>query len=254
MSCIRIAMWSGPRTISTAMLRAWENRSDTMVWDEPLYPLWLEATGATHPGREQILKASVHDLDGEDLNRRLASVPPGVSIFYQKHMAHHALSSFSRAWMEGARHAFLIRDPERLLASLAAKLPDAGLDETGLPQQVELLRYLDEQGHPPPPVIDSDDVLNDPRGMLRALCAALDVPFEERMLAWPSGPRDTDGVWADWWYDSVRASTCFVRPDRAPQPVPSLQAAVLPRCRELYDELAAMRLRPVEGDCHATGT
>ncbi|MBT5657533.1 MAG: hypothetical protein HOI89_07105, partial [Phycisphaerae bacterium] len=111
-----------------------------------------------------------------------------------------------------------------------------------------------EQGHPPPPVIDSDDVLNDPRGMLRALCVALDVPFEERMLAWPAGPRDTDGVWADWWYDSVRASTNFVRPDRAPQPVPSLQAAVLPRCRELYDELAAMRLRPLEGDCHATGT
>lgn len=234
------------------MLRSWENRSDTVVWDEPLYPLWLRASGAPHPGRRHVLAACADDLDEAVVHRRLAHSPPGAALFYQKHMAHHLLPNFPRAWMDTTRHAFLIRDPERMLASLAAKFPDAGLDDTGLPQQVELLHDLDDRGHPPPPVIDSDDVLNDPRGMMQALCASLSVPFSERMLAWPAGPRDTDGAWADWWYESVRTSTGFTRPDGVLKPVPPRQAAVLPRCRELYEELAAMRLRPLEGDFSAS--
>jgi hypothetical protein len=239
---IRIAMWSGPRNISTALMRAWENRSDCQVWDEPLYPWWLWRTGAAHPGRATVLRAHADDLDLQQLVPKLSKcVSP---IMYHKHMAHHLLPEVPRCWMEGARHAFLIRDPARVLASLAAKYPEAGIDDTGLPQQVELLRWLHEHGHPTPPVVDSDDVLASPRPMLKSLCAALGVPFEEAMLSWPAGPRLSDGAWAKWWYERVHKTTGFGPSSSGEPEVPSLQLEYLPACQELYDELASLRLRP----------
>lgn len=239
---IRIAMWSGPRNISTALLRAWENRCDCRVWDEPLYPWWLSRTGTPHPGRSHVLKSHANDLDLKRLVVKLAE--PSSSIMYHKHMAHHLLPEVPRCWMEGARHAFLIRDPARVLASLAAKYPDAGIDDTGLPQQVELLRWLAERGHPAPPVIDSDDVLASPGPMLKSLCRALGVPFDEAMLSWPSGARHSDGAWATWWYDRVYKTTGFDPPSSGEPDVPTRQRKYLPACQDLYDELAAMRLQP----------
>ena len=239
---IRIAMWSGPRTISTAMMRAWENRKDCEVWDEPLYPWWLAATGTEHPGRGHVLAAHDCDLDPASLASRLASAD-GDLMSYQKHMTHHLLPEFPREWMEGARHAFLIRRPDRVLASLAKRLPSATTQDTGLPQQVELLHWLDAHGHAPPPVIDSDDVLGAPSPMLESLCQSLGVPFDPAMLEWPAGGRDSDGAWADWWYDSVRASTGFGPPREEMVDVPPAQRDSLAECQQLYDLLAEDRIR-----------
>jgi Sulfotransferase domain len=197
-------MWSGPRTVSTALMRAWENRPDTVVVDEPLYAFYLAATGLDHPGREQVIASQ--PTDWRVVLRELAHdpLPPGVTVQYQKHMTHHLLPSVDRAALAPLRHAFLIRDPRWLLASYARVRAAPTLDDLGLRQQVEI---FEEFGGP---VIDSADLLAAPEAALRALCAALSVPFSAAMLSWPPGPRDSDGVWAPYWYDSVRHSTGFV--------------------------------------------
>lgn len=242
---IRIAMWSGPRTISTAMMRAWENRTDTAVWDEPLYPLWLSRNDLDHPGRAHVLKAQAADLDAAALCARLGGdAPGGEAIFYQKHMAHHLMDDLDLTWLQTARHAFLLRRPDRMLASLARKYPAAGIADTGLPQQMSLLHRLDAMGLPSPPVIDSDAVLAAPGQMLRALCRALEVPFDDAMCQWPSGPRDSDGSWASWWYESVNASTGWGPPRTDNPDLPPAQLAILPECRALYAELAELSIAP----------
>ena len=204
----RIAMWSGPRNLSTALMRAWGSRADTAVVDEPLYAAYLAATGADHPVRDAVIASQPTDW------RRVADaltgpVTGGRAISYQKHMAHHLLPGVGRAWLRSLRHAFLIREPAGMLASLARVTPEAAPADTGLPQQAELFEQTaDRLGHAPP-VVDASDVLCDPAGTLAALCAALGVPYDPAMLAWAPGPRPEDGVWAPHWYAAVRASTGF---------------------------------------------
>jgi len=238
---VRIAMWSGPRNISTAMMRAFENRPDCEVWDEPFYAAWLTLTGIDHPMREEICAAD--EKDWRKVARRAAAPAPGGSrIFYQKHMTHHMVPEIGRDWMGACRHAFLIRHPARVLASYAKKRANPTLADIGFAEQAELFEVASELSGRRPPVVDADDLLADPPAMLKALCAALDIPFTQRMLAWPAGRRDSDGVWAEHWYDAVWRSTGF----QPAQPAPVLsdpdlrevEAAALP----LYERLAAERL------------
>jgi hypothetical protein len=233
---VRIAMWSGPRTVSTALMRAWENRPDTVVADEPLYAFYLDRTGIDHPGRDAVIASQPTDwrvalarLTGDPL-------PPGVSIGYAKHMTHHLLPEVDRAALAPLRHAHLIRDPRELVASYARVRAEPTLEDLGLPQQAEIFERFGG------PVVDSRDLLDDPEGILRALCRARVVPFDERMLSWPAGPRDSDGVWAPYWYDSVRASTGFAayRP-----PAESLPAGLEPlaeRCMPYFERLHKYRI------------
>lgn len=232
----RIAMWSGPRTISTALMRAWENRRDTVVVDEPLYAFYLSHTTVDHPGRDEIIASQptdwrtvLHRLTGEPL-------PAGRTIFYQKHMTHHLLPSVDRARLRPLRHAFLIRSPRELLASYARVRAAPTLEDLGMRQQVEIFRAFGG------PVVDARDILERPEPVLRALCAALDVPFDEAMLSWPPGPRETDGVWAPYWYASVWRSTGF-GPYRPPSgPLAPHLVPLLEECQPCYDELAAHRI------------
>ena len=242
-SPVRVAMWSGPRTVSTALMRAWGARPDTAVVDEPLYAVYLEATGLDHPGREAILNAQ--PTDWQTVTDELTGpVPGGRSVWYQKHMAHHLLPHVGRAWLDAAsfRHAFLLRDPAALLVSLDRVTPDPRLDDTGLPQQEELYDRIAQRDGAAPPVVDSADILADPEGVLRALCVALGVPFDPAMLSWAPGPRDTDGVWAAHWYGSVGASTGFDAPRPSVPVVPDRLRPVLDACRPIYERLAAERL------------
>lgn len=240
----RIAMWSGPRNISTAMLRSWGNRPDTSVVDEPLYAHYLAETRAAHPGRDEVLRA--HETDWRKVVATLTGpVPGGRSVWYQKHMTHHLLPSVGRDWLDGVEHAFLIRDPAAMLASLAAKLDTFDLDATGLPQQVELFEWACRASGRIAPVVDAEDVLRDPRGTLGLLCERLELPFDEAMLSWPAGPRTTDGVWARHWYQAVELSTGF-KPFAARRPeVPPAARPLLDACRALYDRLRPHRLAPV---------
>ena len=240
---MRLAMWSGPRNVSTAFMRSWENRTDTRVVDEPFYAHYLEVTGLDHPGRDEILAHRETDWR-RVVEALLEPLPPGVEILYQKQMSHHLLPHMGREWLASMTHAFLIRDPAPMLASLEEKLGRFDLDATGLPQQVEIFDDVVRRTGRVPPVVDAADLLAGPEAVLRALCNALDVPFTPRMLSWPAGPRASDGIWARHWYERVERSTGF-EPAAATE-VPDLQgrlAELEGRCRPLYEKLRAHRLR-----------
>lgn len=234
-------MWSGPRNISTAMMRSWGNRPDTAVCDEPLYAHYLQQTGKRHPGRDAVLAR--HECDWRAVARTLTGpIPDGKRIFYQKHMTHHLLPGIERDWLDRLTHCFLIRDPAAMIASLASKLESPTLEETGLPQQAELFDRVRLRGGIPP-VVDSGDVLRDPRGTLERLCTALGIPFSDAMLRWPAGRRETDGVWAPHWYESVEASTGFAPFVERTVELPRALMPLLDACRLYYDRLAPHALR-----------
>jgi hypothetical protein len=236
-----IAMWSGPRNISTAMLRSWGSRADTFVCDEPLYAHYLRETGIDHPGRDEVLASQENDWQ-KVVGWLTGEIPRGRTIFYQKHMAHHLLPDIGREWLSRVTNALLIRDPGEMLSSLLRVTPAAGVLDTGLPQQCEIFEFLQSDGQTAPPVIDARDVLENPRGMLEALCAALEVPFDPAMIAWEIGPRDTDGVWAKYWYAAVKASTGFGHYQKKKFEIPEKKRAVLDECQSYYDRLYERRL------------
>jgi hypothetical protein len=199
-------MWSGPRNISTAMMRAWENRGDCTVSDEPLYAAYLAKTGIDHPMREEVIAAG--DTDATRVIRTLLGpVPDAQPVWYQKHMTHHLLPGMDRAWIAGLTNVLLIRDPREVVASYLKARATVTPEDIGLPQQMELYDLLSNNGTPP--IIDAGDFLRAPEAHLRALCDLLDIEFTDRMLHWPAGPRTSDGVWAPHWYAQVWKSTGF---------------------------------------------
>lgn len=205
---VRLAMWSGPRNISTAMMRAWENRTDTVVWDEPLYAHYLQATGLDHPMRDEIIAAGLPDWR-DVADRATGPVPDGATVFYQKHMTHHLLPDIGREWFGDLTHVLLLRDPREVLLSYRQAMETVTLEGIGFPQQVALFDWLTQHQGQTPLVIDSGDFLRNPDPFLRKLCEHVRIPFEERMLSWPPGQRNSDGVWAPHWYGNVERSTGF---------------------------------------------
>lgn len=242
---VRIAMWSGPRNISTALMRSWGNRPDCAATDEPLYAHYLstapEPVRASHPGWRSVL-LSQSNYWRFVADQLLGPVPGEKPIWYQKHMSHHLTPEIDPAWVLGLTNCFLIRDPAEMITSFIKVIPNPRPEDLGLPQQIELFEWIREQTGETPPVIDSRDVLTDPRGILTALCARIGVPFDEAMLAWPPGPRPEDGVWSPHWYTSVYASTGFEPYKPKNVPVPTRLSTVLETCQSLYDTLAAHRI------------
>jgi hypothetical protein len=232
---VRVAMWSGPRNISTAMMRSFGARSDSLVVDEPLYAHYLLATGLDHPARDEVIASQPHTWQEAtaDLLR-----PVDAAVYYQKHMTHHLLPVVGRGWLAQVSNAYLIRDPAAVVASYAKVRGEPTLDDLGYPQQAEI--YGSFGG----PVVDAADVLRDPRGTLSALCAALGIEFEAAMLEWPPGRRDTDGVWAPHWYAAVEQSTGFGPFNPAPPEVPERLRHLVDAARPYYEELSANRIVP----------
>lgn len=231
-------MWSGPRNISTAMMRAWENRGDTAVWDEPLYAYYLHRTGIAHPGAEEVIAAG--ETDWRKVVKEITGpVPGGRAIFFQKHMTHHLLDEVDRGWLDELINCFLIRNPAEVVASYSRTRENPVIEDVGVVQQAAIFDYLRAQKKRAPVVLDARDVLEDPEGMLKALCDTVGVEFTPRMLSWPAGPRESDGVWAKHWYDSVIASTGFMPYRQRPLRLsPELEAIVEdcePHYRRLYD-------------------
>jgi hypothetical protein len=232
-------MWSGPRNLSTAMMRSFGHREDCTVVDEPLYAAYLAETGLDHPGRDEVIASQ--STDWREVCAELTSGPVATALQYQKHMTHHLLPGLDREALAGLHHAFLVRDPERVLTSYAKVRHEPTLEDLGLPQQVELFERYGG------PVVDAADVLRDPRSTLAALCAALGIDFDDAMLAWPPGPRDTDGVWARHWYAGVEASSGFAPYSPGSRdPLPDHLQPLLERCRPYYEAVAAYRLLPEE--------
>jgi hypothetical protein len=238
---LRIAMWSGPRNISTAMMRAWENRGDCAVTDEPLYAAFLAASGIDHPGRDEVIAAGETDV-GKVVAALHGPVPGDRPIWYQKHMAHHLLPDTPRDWIPALTNLLLIRDPQEVVASYLKSRRTVTPEDIGLAQQVALFDAIESAGGKAPPVIDAGDFLRAPEAHLRAVCAWLDIEFTPRMLTWPSGRRESDGVWAPYWYAAVEASTGF-EPWRAREVrLDGAAAEVAEACLPHYRHLHAVRI------------
>jgi hypothetical protein len=239
---VRIAMWSGPRNISTAMMRSFENRPDTSVSDEPFYAAYLAATGLVHPLQDEILAAQPADPDAVVATIR-GPVPGARAVWYQKHMTHHMLPGFSRDWIDRFENAFLLRAPEQVLASYVKKRAEVTLAEIGLPQQLELFERVADRLGTAPPVLDGDDVLADPPAALGRLCERCGLAFDDAMLRWPAGPRISDGVWAPAWYDQVVQSTGFSAPrPAAPVELTDDLKRVAEAARPYYEALSRHRM------------
>jgi hypothetical protein len=236
-----IAMWSGPRNLSTALMYSFAARGDCAVWDEPFYAAYLALTGLDHPMRDEILAAGEAD-PARVAASCTAHAPEKQALFYQKHMTHHMVPGVPRGWMAACTNVFLIRHPARVVASYAQKREAPTLADLGFIQQAELFdAEADRLGHAPL-VIDSADIRTNPKAALTRLCAALGIPFTDRMLHWPAGPKSYDGAWAPHWYNAVHRSTGF---DSAEGPLPDLPdtyRALADGALPVYRRLAAHAL------------
>lgn len=239
---VRIAMWSGPRNISTAMMRSWENRDDTSVWDEPLYAYYLHASGVDHPGAADVMAAG--NIDAAEVTEAMCGpVPGGNAVYFLKLMTHHLLDEVDRGWLARVANCFLIRDPREVIASYIRTRPTVTVEDVGVPQQAAIFDAVCALGgDTPPPVLDARDVLENPRAMLERLCEAIGVSFSERMLSWPAGARESDGVWAPYWYDAVTASTGFAPYVSKTHLLPAALEPLAASCAEDYERLYAVRL------------
>jgi hypothetical protein len=231
--CLKLNVWSGPRNVSTALMYSFRQRSDTRVVDEPLYGHYLAATGADHPGAEEVLASM--DRDGERVVREVILGPCERPVCFFKNMAHH-LVGLDRGFLGEVRNVLLARDPREMLPSLALQIPSPTLRDTGLAEQVEILGTMLERDESPV-VIDARELLLDPPGVLRRACEALGIPFDRAMLSWPAGPKPEDGVWAKHWYDGVHASTGFEPYRPKTGPFPERLKPLLDECLPLYERL-----------------
>jgi hypothetical protein len=240
---LRIAMWSGPRNISTAMMRSWEGRGDTAVTDEPFYAHYLAETGVEHPGRAEVIATQSTDA-AQVAGMLTGPIPEGKPIWYQKHMTQHMLPGMSLDWFHKVEHCFLIRTPAEVVASFTRNRPDAAPWELGFEQQARLFDEVCDRRGEAPPVIDAGDVLRDPAAVLGALCARLGIAFTPRMLQWTAGRRASDGVWAPYWYASVERSTGF-EPWRPRDVVLTpFQRRLAEQCQPFHARLAQYRVLP----------
>ena len=241
---VRIAMWSGPRNISTAMMRSFGQRPDTEVVDEPFYAAFLTATGIDHPLRDQTLAGMSSDW-GEIAAAMSRAGRQNKPIFYQKQMCHHMVEGSDLGFMAACRNAFLIRPPAAVLASYIRSRAEVTINDIGVFRQWEMFQDEFDRLGRPPPVLDGDDLRTDPPAYLRALCESLGVPYMDAMLSWPPGPRPTDGAWAPAWYASVESSRSFAERSRAdPAPLPPAVQDIADQAQPIYEQMAAWKLRP----------
>jgi hypothetical protein len=239
---VRLHMWSGPRNLSTALMRSWENRPDTVVVDEPFYAAYLQRTGIDHPARDEVIASQPTD-EAEVRASLEAPLPAGRSVHYVKQMTLHLRPDDDLVWTLGYRNVLLIRDPAEVVASYVRSRVSCEPDDIGLPQQSRMVAFWDVHDATPP-IIDAADFLRAPEAYSRWLCRWLGVPFTDRMLHWPAGPRDTDGVWAPHWYAAVQASTGFEPWRPREVHLSPHDAGVADACRPAYEMLHARRLVP----------
>lgn len=235
-------MWSGPRNLSTAMMRSFGSRADCAVMDEPFFAPYLKLTGVDHPGRKETLET--HETDPVVVAQSCAApAKNGEAYVFQKHMPHHMQFGFPMDWAKSAKHFFLLREPARVIASYAKGRAKFELDDLGFAPQRKLFDTLTTMTGTAPPVIDSVDILTNPEPMLGALCEAIDIPFDPAMLSWDAGARVEDGAWAPYWYTSVESSTGFGSPPTSDPVVPPEYAEMLKVCEADYAALRERRLK-----------
>jgi len=242
MTALRIAMWSGPRNISTAMMRAFENRPDTEVWDEPFYGPYLHRSGLDHPGADEVIADQGREWE-PIAERCIANSPGNKPVFYQKHMTMHMLPDMGREWIRHLTNCFLIRDPARVVASYSAVRENPTLEDLGFIQQAELFDYVIKVTGTLPMVIDSKDFLENPESMLQTICSQFGIRYRTDMISWPPGQRNSDGVWGKYWYDAVWKSTGFAPASEKPLSLSAELEDIAQQALPYYDMLYQHRIK-----------
>ncbi|MDA1261208.1 MAG: sulfotransferase family protein [Planctomycetota bacterium] len=232
----RISLWSCPRTVSTALMRSFAQREDTFCVDEPFYAHYLARTGKAHPMREAVLAAQSSDW------RSLLLGPCAKPVQFVKHMAHHLVGEMDLSFAASTRNVFLLRPPRETLPSMLRDLGEVRLGDVGYERQRELYHALRRAGEDPI-VIESTDLLNDPEGSLRRLCARLGLAFDRAMLSWPPGRHPSYGVWAPYWYGNVEKSAGFQAITPKSEPFPEELEPLLAVAENCWLDLHARRLR-----------
>jgi hypothetical protein len=238
---ICIAMWSGPRNISTAMMRSFSSRADCAVTDEPFYGAFLKTSGEHQPMADEVIADM--DCDWQSVAAGMRGAVPGrKTVWYQKHMPHHMVGPVDILDFPDHAHAFLIRDPDLVVASYAAKNDLRAPHLLGFAQMVDYHSRISDRLGRAAPVVDSNDILADPPAVLAAFCKALGIDWDEAMLRWPAGPHPADGIWGSHWYNAVEKSTGFGAPTPF-TPLSDEARRIADACRENYERLAALRIR-----------
>lgn len=236
-------MWSGPRNISTAMMYSFDNRGDCHATDEPLYANFLQSSETPHPGAKEVME--LHETDiGTVISHITGPNPRDKPIWYQKHMCHHVMDESDLSWIDSLTNCFLIRNPEDVLLSLSKITNSIDLRATGLPQQIRIFEHVSKVLGRIPPIVDSLDILENPRSLLETLCESLGIPFLEQMLSWEKGPRKCDGIWGKNWYSSVWETSGFVPPKNREDELDDNLSSILETAMPIYQELWEMRIRP----------
>ena len=238
---VRICLWSGPRNISTALMYSFAQRDDTVVYDEPLYAHYLSRTPARgyHPGAEEVIASQENDGEVVVRDLILGDQPRPVAFF--KHMTHH-LVDLDPGFLAETTNVLLTRDPVEMLPSYAKQIESPSLLDVGYKAHTELLSYLRSLGQDPP-VLDSQQLLLDPRTVLGELCRRIGIPFQKAMLSWPAGARPEDGSWAQYWYHSLHRSTGFGEYVPKTDPFPDSLKPLLTECQPYYEQLSAVAIK-----------
>ena len=233
-----INLVSGPRNVSTALMYSFAQRSDTEVVDEPFYAVYLTRSGADHPGAEAVLTSLSSD---EGQVRARLSAPRTKAVLFIKNMAHH-MEVLNQPFLPGAVNLFLIRDPLHILLSYSAVKPDVTMRDIGVADQYRLFELLRTEGETPL-VVDASALVSQPEAILAKVCLASGLPFEQRMVHWPAGPKPYDGIWAPFWYGNVHQSTGFERRVHVQRDLPAHLRNLCAKAREIYDKLRAFSLK-----------
>ena len=222
---LRVNLWASPRNVSTALMYSFAQRSDTQVFDEPLYAHYLRVSGADHPGREAILNSQ--NNDGQQVIEDMILGQHEKAIAFFKQMTHH-LVELNTSFLSQCQNIILIRDPARFISSYIKVIPHPNMADIGIRQQWELAQQL-QSTDSLSAVIDARQLLLNPTSVLKKLCQKLDIPFEPHMLEWQPGPIREDGIWAPFWYKTVHASSGF-------QPFREKEMLIPPHLSELVKE------------------
>lgn len=235
-------MWSGPRNVSTAVMYAFAQRPDTQVVDEPFYAHYLLQSGADHPGRAEVLESQPRDP--AIVMRKLLSQAPKHDVLFLKNMAHHMVEMDEEldTLVNEFVHVFLIRDPAEMLLSLDKTLTNPSMRDTAYRRQLQLFEKVQSSDRPFG-VIDSRELLQDPKHILSALCGKLNIPFTEEMLSWDAGPIPEDGIWAKHWYDNVHQSTGFEPYIPKKESIPDRLKPLYDECRPIYNKMFAHAIK-----------
>jgi len=223
MSSKPIALWSGPRNVSTALMYSFANRGDVKVYDEPFFGYFLKHTGVWRPSRDEVLAQMEPDFDKvlegvlkESKSKRL----------FLKNMANH-LEGQEMASLKHYDNVILTRKPDSVIASFTRQIEQPTALDLCYAHQLQIIEYLEQEGIPYL-IVDSDDLRKSPVLELKRLSEFADLPFTDNMLRWPAGARPEDGVWAKYWYHNVHKSIGFM-------PFEDKQYAIPEHLQPLYE-------------------